>query len=148
MNNRCTTEYRPALNGKKYCSSWQAVCPRRSVLEATRLLILEVGLESRKTAIKLHRSAQLEKTQECNGAHYGLCQSKSDGNQWSSQLWKHLDYRSVLEVPIRSSSFPLNQDWNESWKWSGTLCACQDVSQWELIHENLVLVPLNENWSY
>jgi hypothetical protein len=30
----------------------------------------QVGLESRKTAIKLHRSAQQNKTQECNGAHY------------------------------------------------------------------------------
>ncbi len=32
---------------------------------------------------------------------------RSDGNQWWSQLWKHLDHRSVLEVPVRSSSFPI-----------------------------------------
>jgi hypothetical protein len=38
--------------------------------------ILEVGLESLKTAIKLCRSAQQNKTRECNGAHYVLCQSK------------------------------------------------------------------------
>ena len=25
------------------------------------------------------------------------------------------DYRSVLEEPVRSSSSPINQDWNESW---------------------------------
>jgi hypothetical protein len=36
----------------------------------------QVGLESRKTAIKLHRSAQQNKTKECNGAHYELCQSQ------------------------------------------------------------------------
>jgi hypothetical protein len=37
----------------------------------------QVGLESRKTAIKLHRSAQQNKTQECNGAHYVLvCQAQ------------------------------------------------------------------------
>jgi hypothetical protein len=29
----------------------------------------QVGLESHKTAIKLHRSAQQNKTKECNGAH-------------------------------------------------------------------------------
>jgi hypothetical protein len=32
----------------------------------------QVGLESHKTAIKLHRSAQQNKTQECNGPHYVL----------------------------------------------------------------------------
>jgi hypothetical protein len=32
----------------------------------------QVGLESRKTAIKLHRSAQQNKTQECNCAQVGL----------------------------------------------------------------------------
>jgi hypothetical protein len=36
----------------------------------------QVGLESRKTAIKLHRSAQQNKTKECNGAHYELCRSQ------------------------------------------------------------------------
>jgi hypothetical protein len=37
----------------------------------------QAGLESRKkTAIKLHRSAQQNKTKECNGAHYELCQSQ------------------------------------------------------------------------
>jgi hypothetical protein len=36
----------------------------------------QVGLESRKTAIKLYRSAQQNKTKECNGAHYELCQSQ------------------------------------------------------------------------
>jgi hypothetical protein len=30
----------------------------------------QVGLESRKTAIKLHRSAQQNKTKKCNGAYY------------------------------------------------------------------------------
>jgi hypothetical protein len=35
----------------------------------------QVGLESRETAIKLHRSAQQNKTKECNGAHYELCGS-------------------------------------------------------------------------
>jgi hypothetical protein len=30
----------------------------------------QVGLESHKTAIKLHRSAQQNKTKEFNGAHY------------------------------------------------------------------------------
>jgi hypothetical protein len=33
----------------------------------------QVSLESRNTAIKLHRSAQQNKTKECNGAHYELC---------------------------------------------------------------------------
>jgi hypothetical protein len=33
----------------------------------------QVGLQRGKTAIKLHRSAQPNKTQECNDAHYGLC---------------------------------------------------------------------------
>jgi hypothetical protein len=36
----------------------------------------QVGLESRKTAIKLHRSAQQNKTKECNGAHYELFRSQ------------------------------------------------------------------------
>jgi hypothetical protein len=36
----------------------------------------QVGLESRKTAIKLHRSAQQNKTKECNGAHYEVCRSQ------------------------------------------------------------------------
>jgi hypothetical protein len=31
---------------------------------------------SRKTASKLHRSAQQNKTKECNGDHYELCQSQ------------------------------------------------------------------------
>jgi hypothetical protein len=32
-------------------------------------------------------------------------------------LWKHLDHsRSVLGVPVRASSFPINQDWIESRK--------------------------------
>jgi hypothetical protein len=29
-----------------------------------------------RTAIKLHRSAQQNKTKECNGAHYELCRSQ------------------------------------------------------------------------
>jgi hypothetical protein len=34
----------------------------------------QVGLESRKTAIKLHiRRAQQNKTKKCNGAYYELC---------------------------------------------------------------------------
>jgi hypothetical protein len=33
----------------------------------------QVGLESRKTAIKLHTSAQQNKTKECIGDHYELC---------------------------------------------------------------------------
>jgi hypothetical protein len=36
----------------------------------------QAGLESRKTAIKLHRSAQQNKTKECSGAHYELCRSQ------------------------------------------------------------------------
>jgi hypothetical protein len=36
----------------------------------------QVGLESGKTAIKLHRSTQQNKTKECDGAHYELCQSQ------------------------------------------------------------------------
>jgi hypothetical protein len=36
----------------------------------------QVGLESRKTAIKLHMSAQQNKTKECDGTHYELCQSQ------------------------------------------------------------------------
>jgi hypothetical protein len=50
----------------------------------------------------MYRSIQQNKTQECNGAHYVLCQSQE---WWWSQLWTHLDHRSVLEVPVRSSSF-------------------------------------------
>jgi hypothetical protein len=36
----------------------------------------QVALESRKTTIKLHRSAQQNKKKECNGAHYELCRSQ------------------------------------------------------------------------
>ncbi len=49
----------------------------------------QVGLESRKTAIKLHRSAQQNKTQECNGAHYELCRS---------QEWRQLMVIPVVET--------------------------------------------------
>jgi hypothetical protein len=28
---------------------------------------------------------------------------------------KQLNHRSVLEEPVRSSSLPINWDWNESW---------------------------------
>jgi hypothetical protein len=36
----------------------------------------QVGLESRKTAIKLRRGAQQNKTQECDGDHCVLCRSQ------------------------------------------------------------------------
>jgi hypothetical protein len=36
----------------------------------------QVGLESHKTAIKLHRSAQENNTKECDGGHCVLCRSQ------------------------------------------------------------------------
>jgi hypothetical protein len=76
-----------------------AVCSCRSVLEAPRMdpqswpaepqyykqkthitcvhrSEQQVRLESHKTAIKLHRSAQENKTQECDGGHCVLCRSQ------------------------------------------------------------------------
>jgi hypothetical protein len=49
----------------------------------------QVGLESCKTAIKLHRSAQQNKTKECNGTHYELCRS---------QEWRWLMVIPVVET--------------------------------------------------
>jgi hypothetical protein len=51
--------------------------------------ILKVDLESHKTAIKLHRSAQQNKTKKCNGTHYELCQS---------QEWRQLMVNLVVET--------------------------------------------------
>jgi hypothetical protein len=52
--------------------------------------ILKVGLQSHKTAIKLHRSAQQNKTQECDGGqHCVLCRS---------QEWRRLMLIPVVET--------------------------------------------------
>jgi hypothetical protein len=61
----------------------------------------QVGLESHKTAIKLYRTAQQNKTQECNGAHYVLAMpitgvtavndDPSCGNIWITGVcWRYL----------------------------------------------------------
>jgi hypothetical protein len=61
----------------------------------------QVGLESHKTAIKLHRSALQNKTQECDGGHCVLCRSQegvtaingdpSCGNIWIAGVcWRYL----------------------------------------------------------
>jgi hypothetical protein len=139
--------------------------------------ILEVGLQSRKT-IKSAQSMRSQKwiasrpgePQDCDQAAQERVHSRtrhrsamaltavyyanyrSVGNSWWSQLWKYLDHRSVLEVPARSSSFPLNRNWFESRKWSGALCAWQDIQKVS-VNENWLVrilrsVQLNENWSY
>jgi hypothetical protein len=100
-----------------------------------------------------HECTSGKTQQECNGARaVYYAGHRSDGNEWWFQLWKYLDHRSVLEVPVRSSSFPLNRDWFESRKWSGALCVWQDMQNVSL-NENWFMrilrsVQLNENWSY
>jgi hypothetical protein len=70
----------PPVGGPKNGSSKSACRAARLSTRVNRTCVhrseQQAGLESRKPAIKLHRSAQQNKTQECNGAHYVLCRSQ------------------------------------------------------------------------
>jgi hypothetical protein len=59
------------VGGSKNGSS-KLAC-RASRLYTEQVSEQQAGLESHKTAIRLHRSAQQNKTKECNGGHYELC---------------------------------------------------------------------------
>jgi hypothetical protein len=92
--------WKPQLRFRSHTTQRRAVCSCRSVLDAPRMdpqswpaepqdykqktrrtcvhrSEQQDGLESHKTAIKLHRSAQQNKTQECDGGHCVLvCRSQ------------------------------------------------------------------------
>jgi hypothetical protein len=106
------------------------------------------------------RNATRDWWEQAHNSYELKAASSLTGSSSSIFLNQELDYilypfllqLPLLEVPVSSSSFPLNQDWFESRKWSGALCAWQDIQNMS-VNENWLMrilrsVRLNENWSY
>ena len=99
-----------------------------------------------------NQDAQESIAEECTGvmAKALVYNSAFTGLQWHSvwtmpitgvtaivwsQLWKHLDHRSVLEELLMSSSFPINWEWNDPRNDQAhyILCMsrCQQYAAWD-----------------